>query len=223
VVAVASRAGFGATVRARTLGWTVAAAGVLLLGIVIRVAIGGTGVGNRSALVMTILVTAGVWIAARLLSGPRTALVFAAVLFALFDVASLPPRNAPEYDDLQAFYRTDQVLTAQLATGQATADPVLSVIAQPVFAGTQPSFGLAGELNGTHVAWNCPFERGVRHLSLALPHGLVQGSSSVSVALHLTGSPTREGDYLIVYMSSVRGAVTIANQPQAGATICSLA
>jgi hypothetical protein len=36
------------------------------------------------------------------------------------------------------------------------------------------------------------------------------------VRLHLTGSPSRDGDYLVVYASSRLGGFDIALQPQSG-------
>ena len=45
----------------------------------------------------------GVWLAARLLGGPRTAFLATLALVALLDLAALPQRNQPQYDDLQAF------------------------------------------------------------------------------------------------------------------------
>ena len=88
---------------------------MLIVGLGARLALGGTGAGDRSALVMATLLTLGAWLAARLIGGPRTAFLVSLGLVVLFDVAALPPRGVTEYDGVEAWYRTDQVVAAQLA------------------------------------------------------------------------------------------------------------
>jgi hypothetical protein len=232
VVAVASPAELKATGRARAFGWTAAAGGALVLGVLIRLALGGTGVGDRSGIVMAVLLTVGAWLAARLVAGPRLAFGAAAVLLVLFDIAALPPRGDPEYDDLQAFYRTDQLLTVQSAVlpaiSQSASDgaAAVSLVAQPVFAGEQPAFGLAADVNGSSLNWTCPFQHAIQHLALPLPRAVLQGVSSLDVRLHLSGAPSRESEYLIVYASSLRGGFLVsldaATSVDSGATRCSL-
>jgi hypothetical protein len=128
----------------------------------------------------------------------------------------------PKYDDLQAFYRTDQVLQTQVAV--PAADAVMSVMAQPVFAGDQPTFGLSGEVNGESLQWNCNFRRGIQRIALPLPR---QNLGTAEVKLHLTGTPSRDGDYLIVYASSLRGGFLVSLDPasslDSSANRCALA
>jgi hypothetical protein len=193
--------------------WTVSAAAVLLAGLVVRLLVGGGGgVGDRSAMVMTALLAVAGWLAARLLAGPRAALLAMVGIVALLDLAALPARNPPEYDDLEAFYRTDQVLTAQLAV-PSSRNLAITVLARPVFDGARAQFGLAGEVNGSPQAWTCAFTRGVQRIALPLSiQGLV---GTADVRLHLSGSPTRESEYLVVYASSKLGGFVLGLQPLA--------
>jgi hypothetical protein len=201
------------------LGWSVGALAVVVLGLGARLAIGGTAVGDRSALAMGVLLTAGTWLAARLLAGPRTALLVTLAAVALLNIAALPPRDPPPYDDLEAFYRTDQVLGAQVALPSAGAS-TLSLLVQPVFSGAQPRFGLAGDVNGTPVAWSCPLSHGIHWITLPVS----VHEPSASVQLHLTGSPSRDGDYLIVYASSRQGGYLVyPDLTDQSATRCSAA
>jgi hypothetical protein len=214
VVAIAAAA---PAVRARPYGagWLVGAAVVVLAGIAVRLVVGGVGVGERSAVVMSVLLTLAAWLAALLLRGPRVALLVALAATALLDVAALPPRDTAPYDDLQAFYRTDQVLSATLPVSRSGS--ALNLLVQPVFAGAQPRFGLAGEVNGTAYRWSCAFAHGIQTVALPVT---VQGDTA-DVRLQLTGAPARDGDYLIVYMSSRLGGYVISlGSPQAGATRC---
>ena len=168
---------------------------------------------------MSLLLTLGAWLAARVLGGPRVALLVTLLATALLDLAALPPRDPPPYDDLEAFYRTDQVLSASVPASGRQAD-ALNVLVQPVFSGAQPTFGLAGEVNGTAYQWTCAFAHGIQNVALPVS---VQGSSA-EIRLHLTGAPSREGDYLIVYASSKLGGFVISlGPPDARATNCSLA
>src|SRR5262249_53488304 len=73
-------------------GWTIAAGVVVLVGFGLRLVLGGGGVGDRSALVMMVLLGGAAWLAARLLGGPRAALIALAAVVLLVDVAALPPR-----------------------------------------------------------------------------------------------------------------------------------
>jgi hypothetical protein len=195
----------------------VAAAIVVVLGVGIRLAIGGAGVGERSAVVMSLLLTLAAWLAARLLGGVRVALIVACVATALLDIAALPRHDPPPYDDLQAFYSTDQVFSARLVVPGGGASDV-QVLAQPVFSGNQPRFGLAGDVNGAAYQWRCTFAHGIQRI--ALPITAVRGGSA-DVRLHLTGTPARDGDYLIVYASSRLGGFVVSiGMPDPGATRC---
>jgi hypothetical protein len=198
---------------------------VLVVGLTVRLLFHGAGVGDRSAAVVATLLCAGAWLAAIVLSSPRTAFFIALVLVALFTLAALPARGVPAYDDRTAFYRTDQVLSTRLSVtpGQST----LLVLAEPVFAASasQPSFGLAGEVNGTSLVWDCPFQRGIQTLALPLPAAALSGVATADVRLHLTGSPSRDGDYLLVYQSSQLGGFvmslgSIAETGQANSSTC---
>ena len=166
--------------------------------------------------------------AARVLGGTRAALVATVACVVLFDIAALPVRSALEYDDLQAFYRTDQVLMARpaVAVGGDAGSMRLTLLAQPVFGGAQPTYGVAAEINGATLSWNCTFARGLQRLELPLPGDLLQNGIA-DVQLHLTGTPSREADYLLVYSSSRRGGFVVDLLPSANvdpnATVCSLA
>ncbi len=204
-----------------------AAAATLVVGLGTRLAIGSVGVGDRSALVMATLLTIGAWLAARLLGGPRTAFVVTLGLMVLFNVAALPTRNAPEYDDVEAVYRTDQVVAAQLPvpSGIPQQPAMLTLLAQPIFPAARPTFGLAGEVNGTPLGWQCAFARGIQRLALPLPQRALNSASTLDVRLRLTGSPSRETDYLLVYTYSRRGGLMVslenAQNADRTATLCS--
>ncbi len=198
--------------------WWVAAIAVFIIGCAVRVAIGGAGVGERSALVMMVILGGCAWLAAQVVGGPRLALLVAIVATALFDLAALPPRDQPVYDDLQAFYSTDQVLSATVpvATGGASS---INLLVQPVFSGAQARFGLAGEVNGTAYQWTCPFTHGIQ--TVVLP--VTAEGTQADVSLHLTGSPGHDGDYLIAYISSHQGGFVISSgTADPNATHCSL-
>jgi hypothetical protein len=146
-----------------------------------------------------------------LLGGPKVAFLVTLGVVALLDLAVLPQRATPVYDDLEAFYRTDQALSTRVAAPAGVeSGAVLTVVAQPTFPGAQPRFGLAGEVNGTSLTWNCTFGRGIQTLALPLPAGLVQPGEAADVHLRLSGSPSRENDYLVVYASSQRGGFLVA-------------
>jgi hypothetical protein len=186
-----------------------------------------TAVGRRGQIegvVLAALLWLGAWLAAMLLSTPRTAFVVALVMMALVDIAALPPRGAPDYDDRRALYRTDQAVAAHLEVPADISDPVLSVLVEPVFAGAQPAFGLAGEVNGTPLAWSCGFARGMQHVALPISTAALDGRPIADVNLHLTGAPSRETDYLLVYSSAERGVLmSIEGRPSAGnAIICDM-
>jgi len=220
VVALASPCVETAATRRRGLGWTGGAAAVLVVGLGLRLMLGGIGVGDRSAVVMVTLLTLGAWLAARLVGGPRSAFAVSLGLMALFDVAALPERGAPEYDGMEGWYRTDQVVSAQVAVPNAAA-PSLTLLVQPVFAGAQPSFGLAADVNGVPLSWTCPFERDIQRLALPIPREALGSASSIDVRLHLTGSPSRETDYLILYTSSRRAGplLSLASAPVPGEAV----
>jgi hypothetical protein len=192
---------------------------VLLIGLGLRVVYGGLGVGDRSAMVMSVLLSVGAWAAARLLGGPRVAFFVTLVVVALLDLAALPQRTPPAYDDLEAFYRTDQPLALPVVAVPPGLDPnaaALTVVAQPTFAGAQPQFGLAGSINGTPVSWNCAFEHGMQTLALPMPPDALRSLQTADVQLHLSGSPSAQSEYLVVYASSQRGGFLVALVPSAG-------
>jgi hypothetical protein len=147
----------------------------------------------------------------------------------VLDVAALPARDAPEYDDREAFFRTDQVIAARVGDPAPRAEPVLVLLVEPVFPAdvAQPRFALAGDVGrAALLAWDCPFQRGLQHLALPLPATAVAGSAPVDVRLHLTGSPSRETDYVLVYASASRGGFLVSLVEAAhigpGTTLCSL-
>jgi hypothetical protein len=214
----------------RGLGWTVGAVAVLVIGLAARVLLGGAGVGDRSAMVMSVLLSVGVWAAARVLGGPRVAFFATLVVVVLLDLAALPQRTPPAYDDLEAFYRTDQVLAMPAVAVPPGLDPsaaALTVLVQPTFAGAQPQFGLAGTIDDTPANWTCAFQRGIQTLALPAPSAALGSGQTADVQLHLTGSPSPESDYLVVYASSHQGGYLVALGPASGldssVTRCTLA
>jgi len=187
------------------VGWVAATGIAIVVGVALRLAIGGSGVGDRSAAVMTVLLSLAACLATLLLSTPRAAFLVTLGLVALLDLAALPQRNMPEYDEREAFFSTDQVLTARLPVVAGPA--VVTLLAEPVFAGDAPKFGLAGDIGGTQLAWDCAFQRGIHQIALPLPPTVAGGD----VRLQLTGSPSRESDYLLVYASSRRAGFLISS------------
>jgi hypothetical protein len=206
----------------RQRGWLMATAIVLLAGVMLRLAIGNGGVGDRSAAVMAVLLGVVVWTATLLLRSPRTAFFSTLGLMVLLDVAALPARNAPAFDDRLAFFKTDQTIAARVAV-PASGAAVLTVLAEPVFSGVQPTFGLAGQVGQTTFSWDCAFQHGMQRLVLPLSQ---VGTGTVDVALHLTGTPSRESEYLLVYASSPQGGllidVRVASDTPPNATRCTL-
>ena len=175
-------------------------------------AIGHAQIGAVSAAVLVVLLGVGVWAGTALLLPPRTSAAVTAGLVLLLDVQAFRPRAEPAYDERVALYGTDQVVSAPVSgTG-----PALSVIVEPVFAGQHPAFGVATDVGGTPVSWSCGFVQGRQRLILPLPPMLV-GSTEVSV--RLTGTPRRDGDYLLVFLSARRGGPLVdAIEPTAAAT-----
>jgi hypothetical protein len=175
---------------------------------------------------MATFLAVGVWLGAVLLSTPRTAFLCTLGLVALIDLAALPARDAPEYDEREAFYRTDQVLSARVSASPDVwqAQPVLTLLVEPVFVGDRARFGLGGEVGGTPLNWNCAFQRGLQRLVLPVPPSALSGAGQVEVQLRLIGSPSRESEYLLVYASSARGGflVSLVDAADAGpgATTC---
>ncbi|MBV9325650.1 MAG: hypothetical protein JO352_17910 [Chloroflexi bacterium] len=227
MVAVAARARVDAG-ESRGIGWTVGALAVLIGGLGVRLVVGGAGVGDRSAMVMALALSLGAWAAARLLGGPRVAFGVMLAVVALLDLAALPQKNPPAYDDLQAFYRTDQLLSSQVTAPAGTdSGATLTVLAQPMFTDAQPQFGLAGTVNGRPMGWSCAFGHGIQTLALPLPAGIVRPAETADVQLHLSGSPSRESDYLVVYASSQRGGFLVSLVPtsalDSSVTRCALA
>lgn len=219
MVALASPTGAELTRPVRRRGgraWGLAAGGVLVVGLSLRLILGGAGVGDRSAIVMAILLSVGVWLAALLLSTPRVAFLVMLGAVAVLDLAALPARNAPEYDDREVFFRTDQLVTAHLPNQDPQVQPVLVLLVEPVFPATaaQPAFGLAGEVGRAGpLAWDCAFQRGLQHLALPLPPvppAAMASAGPIDVRLQLTGSPSRESDYLLVYASAPRGGFLVS-------------
>ncbi len=200
---------------------------VLVLGAGLRLALHGGAVGDRSAAMLLLLLALGAWAAAAVLATPRVAFVITLGLVGLLEVAALPASAIPEYDERQAFYQTDQVLAAQVPTivsNQSTA--ALTLLVEPVFNGAQPRFGLAGDVGSTSLTWDCTFQHGLQRLVLPIPAAALANAAALDLRLHLTGSPSRETDYLLAYASSARGGflVSVVNTADlaAGGTLCTL-
>jgi len=181
VVAVAS---VSARAREQTTAWLAAGLLVLLVGTLVRLVARPLDIAAVSAALLAILLWLGAWLVALLVTTPRTAFLIGLVAMVVLDVAALPARTVVDYDQREALYRTDQTLSVPVPAGSTQ----LVLLVEPVFEGAQPRFSLAG--------WSCPWQRGKQQI--ALP---VRGGAS-TVDLQLAGAPTREGEYLLVYLSS---------------------
>jgi hypothetical protein len=230
VVAVASAPSRLAVARRRLDRWLVASFAAFVLAVTLRFALGGGGVGARSAVVMLTLLVLGLGLAAWL--GTRSARgVFWIVLAtsAAVDLGALPVRNAPEYDEREALYRVDQAVGRSVEVPSNGSPLMLTVLAQAVWPADrpQPAFGVAAEVAGQQLAWRCEFERDIRRLALPVPGEIVANAQNVDARLRLTGVPSRETDYLVVYSSSGQGGYLIWLTPEtslsADITHCSLA
>ena len=175
---------------------------------------------------MLLLLGLSAWAAATVLASPRTAFLVTFGLVALLEVAALPARGVPEFDERQAFYQTDQVLSAQVRTAVSSQSAALTLLVEPVFNGAQPRFGLAGDIGGVSLTWDCSFRRGLQRIVLPLPSAALANAPALDVRLHLTGSPSREADYLLAYASSARGGFLMSlvdtADLAAGGTLCTL-
>jgi hypothetical protein len=175
---------------ARTQAWVLGALAVLVLGSAVRLALGGVGAPSVSSVMLAALLWLGLWLVTLLLFSPRAAFVVAFVAMVVLDVAALAPRTIAPYDERQALYRTDQDISLAVPANASS----VQVLVEAVLAGADPRFDLAGTLDdGTATTWSCPWRRGIQRLELPLPTG------SSTLRLRLTGSPTRDGDYLLVY------------------------
>jgi hypothetical protein len=199
----------------------VGAALALVIGLGPRLLLTSPMVGDRSAAVLTVLLTLGAWLAAWLLLSPRAGFVAAVAAVAAFDVASLDPRAEPSYDDRQALYRTDQVLDLAAVAPDSLAQPVLVLLVEPVLRGPQSPFGLAAEIQGAQQSWRCPFQPGLQRIGL--PLGSTTSRGPLHLRLHLTGEPDRGGDYLVVYSSARQTAAPLVDLRAIppGTTLCS--
>jgi len=154
------------------------------------------------------------WMGALLLATPRLAFLVTLGLVALLELAALPARTLTPYDDRQAIYQTNQILAAQVSIPPAVllnqTAPALALLVEPTFSGAQPQFGLAGAVGDAPLAWDCAFRRGIQQLALPVPTSALTDPATLDVRLHLTGAPTRESDYLVVYGSSARGGFLIS-------------
>ncbi|HEX8967317.1 MAG TPA: hypothetical protein VF937_05515, partial [Chloroflexota bacterium] len=93
----------------------------------------------------------------------------------------------------------------------------LRLLVRPVFDAAQPRFGLAADVNGTALNWTCAFVRGeIQPVALPIPLEALRGTALADVSLRLSGSPSRETDYLLVYASSRQGGVLVSLEPLAG-------
>ena len=84
--------------------------------------------------------------------------------------------------------------------------------------------GLAGDVGGVVLEWECGFKRGMQQLALPVPATAVSVGVPTEVHIHLTGSPSRETDYLLAYAAAPRGgfvaSVVGPADLAAGATTC---
>jgi hypothetical protein len=190
-------------VRGHATPWLVGALLVLGIGTLVRLLLGGFSVASLSAALLSVLLWLGLWLVTLLLAYERAAFWVGLVAMVVLEMAGLQPRALVEYDEREALYRTDQSLAAPLPPGAST----VYVLVEPMFATAPPRFGLAGELGAVRVEWSCSFRRGVQRLALPLPPG---AASSSELRLHLTGAPSRGGDYLVLYTSSANGGLVVS-------------
>src|SRR5262249_39030668 len=151
---------------------------VLILGSTVRLVAGGLTAPSLSATVLGALLWLGLWLTVLLLTNPRVAFWVGLVAMAVLDVAALAPRAGGPYDEREALYRTDQSMVVPVPSGATS----VQVLVEPVFNGTAPGFGLAGDLNGAPLAWTCPLRLGVQRVELPLP----LPASAPLLRLHLT-------------------------------------
>ena len=198
--------------RGAAWNWILATGAVLLVGIGLRLLMHAGAVGDRSAAVMMALLGLSAWAAAMVLATPRTAFFATLGVVTLLELAALPARMLTEYDERQALYQSDQIVAAHVsASTSATEKPLaLTLLVEPVFTGAQPQFGLGGDVGGTSLTWECAFRHGLQRLALPVPPSLPANAGSIDVRLHLTGLPSRESDYLLVYASSARGGFLVS-------------
>ena len=165
----------------------------LAAGCVLRVVLGGSGVPNVAATLLGLVLGTGIAAVAWLVVSPRAGFVAALVAMLALNLAALSPRALAPYDERQALYRTDQDVALAVPSGASS----VQVLVEPVLLGAAPRFGLAGTLdNGTDVTWSCPWRAGSQRVELPLP------ASTNALRLRLTGSPARDGDYLLVYTAT---------------------
>jgi hypothetical protein len=196
--------------------WLIGSLGVLVVGTLARLFLAGGGVPGLSGTVLAVLLWLGIWLAALLLARARGAFFVGLAAMVVLDLAALQPRTPVAYDDREVLYRTDQVLARQVTASDG--DRVLLVLAEPIFAGERARFGLAGLIGTSSVEWSCPFRHGIQQLALPLAAPV---SGPLDVQLHLTGAPTRETDYLVIYASSAeRGPLISTARSAADATLC---
>jgi hypothetical protein len=193
VVAVAS---ISARAREQIASWLVASLIVLLMGTLLRLVVRPLDVAAASAALLAALLWLGVWLTALMVATPRAGFLIGLAAMLMLDLAAFPPRAVVDFDQREALYRTDQTLTLPVPPGTTQ----LVVLVEPVFDGAQPRFALAG--------WSCPWQRGRQYVALPLSTG------TTSVDLRLTGSPSRDGEYLIVY-------APVAEQPRGEIVRCS--
>jgi hypothetical protein len=103
---------------------------------------------------------------------------------------------------------------------------VLTLLVEPVFPASeaQPAFGLAGDVGGSTLTWECAFRHGQQVLALPVVPPAAINAGTLHVSLHLTGSPSRETDYLLAYASAPHGGLLVSLVDAAavapGATTC---
>jgi hypothetical protein len=196
--------------------WLVGALLILVAGSLLRLALGGFNVPTLSAAGLGTIVWIGVWLAALLLARPRVAFIVGLAAMAMLHFGALPPRPSVEFDDRQALYRIDQFVTTRVTP--AVGDTLLLALVEPAFSGPQPRFGLVGEIGSARATWTCPFRHGMQRLALPLPQSI---SGPIDLKLGLTGSPARDGDYLLVYGSARQGGplLTTASASTVGSDV----
>jgi hypothetical protein len=178
---------------------------VLAAGLLVRLTLGGFDIPKLSGALLVALLWLGVWLVSLLLANARVAFWVGLASMLVLDLGALPPRAAVEFDDREVLYRTDQVVSVRVAP--AAGESTLLVVAEPVLEGTQARFGLAADVASTYVEWSCPLRRGIQRLALPLPP---VGAGALDIRLKLTGAPSRDGDYLLIYASSAQHGLLVS-------------
>lgn len=211
--------------------WIVAGVGAPAVAALVPVALRPGDASHASLAVLMLLVGECLWAAAFLLVGGRGALLIAVVGVAGLSAIQLPVPDRVPYRWRQALYRPDQAIQLHVPVDarHVPASPALRVLAEPHLVAAQPAFALETEMPLATTRWACPFAAGRQWLELPVPASAIAGKDELPVTLRLTGQPSREGDYLVVYARNESGdflvelAESAATGPEGPTIRCAIA